>query len=127
VILAHIKKEGRDRKNSGSYVAHLGLKQRPISGIMARFLGELRELNQYNSDHLIIIDGLEWLMLNDDRPHDGLIGKLVDRTNLSRVVITTFLKLVRLRSFELSDSILNHVDNEHKIDNRKHNVEFDEE
>lgn len=126
VILAHIKKEGRDRKNSGSYVNHLGTKQRPISGVMTRFLAEVRELNKYDDNHLKIIDALEWLVMNDDRPYDGLIGKLVDKSNLSRSIITNFLHLVKLRSFELSDSLLNRSD-EPKIDNRKSNVDFDEE
>lgn len=36
VILAYIKKEGRDRKNSNSYVTHLGNKSRPLSDIMLR-------------------------------------------------------------------------------------------
>jgi len=127
VILAHIKKEGRDRKNSGSYVSHLGNKQKPVSGVMARFLSEIRELNQYDDNHLKIIDALEYLVLNDDRPYDGLIGKLVDQSGLSRVIVTNFLHLVKLRSFELSDSMLNRSIGEPKIDNRKSNVDFDEE
>lgn len=127
VILAHIKKEGRDRKNSGSYVSHLGNKQRPISGVMARFLAEIRELNKYDENHLKIIDTLEWLILNDDRPYDGLIGKLVEQSGLSRAIVTNFLHLVKLRSFELSDSLLNRSSGEPKIDNRKSNVDFDEE
>lgn len=127
VILAHIKKEGRDRKNSGSYINHLGTKQRPISGVMARFFLEIRELNKYDNNHLKIIDALEWLVLNDDRPHDGLIGKLVDKSNLSRAIVTNFLHLIKLRSFEITDSLLNRSSGEPKIYNRKSNVDFDEE
>lgn len=127
VILAHIKKEGRDRKNSGSYVSHLGTKQKPISGIMTRFLSEIRELNKYDTNHLKIIDALEKLIMTDDRPYDGLIGKLVDTSELPRLVVTNFLKVIKLRSFELSDSLLNRDTGEPRIDTRKNHVEHDDE
>ncbi len=127
VILAHIKKEGRDRKNSGSYINHLGTKQKPISGVMARFLHEIRELNRFDTNHLKIIDALEWLIMNDDRPYDGLIGKLVDRSNLPRITVTTFLQVIRLRSYDITDSLLNRSSEQPKIDNRKANTDQDEE
>lgn len=119
VILAYIKKEGRDRKNSGSYISHLGNKSRPISGVMERFLNETRELWKYHDDHLLIIDAIAWVAENDDRPHDGIIGKLVDRTGLSRSTVTNFLQLTKLRSFELSDSNLNRGCDETKPGRRR--------
>lgn len=129
VILAHIKKEGRDRKNSGSYINHLGSKQKPISGIMQRFLTEIREINKFDENHLKIIDSLEYLILNDDRPYDGLIGKLVEKSELSRAAVTNFLRIVKLRSFELTDSLLNRGVSEPKmVDNRKNaSVDSEEE
>lgn len=126
VILAHIKKEGRDRKNSGSYVSHLGSKQWPVSGVLNRFFVEIRDLNRFDNNHLKIIDALEWLVLNDDKPHDGLIRKLVQKSGLARSIVTNFLVFIKLQSFELSDSLLN-KSNEHKVDNRKSNIDLDEE
>lgn len=128
VILAHIKKEGRDRKNSGSYISHLSSKQKPISGIMQRLLTEIREINKFDHNNLKIIDALEYLILNDDRPYDGLIGKLVDRSQLSRAAVTNFLRIIKLRSFELTDSLLNRGVSEPKmVDNRKHGAVENEE
>lgn len=126
VILAYIKKEGRDRKNSQSYVSHLGSKSRPISDMMIRFLGEARQVCQYNEDHIQIIEALEWLLYNDDRPHDGTIGKLVERTGLSRAVVTGFIRLIKLRSFEFTDSPINRNITEPKARPRI-DIDFDEE
>lgn len=127
VILAYIKKEGRDRKNSGSYVSHLGNKTRPVSGVMERFLTEARELWKYHDDHLRIIDAIAWIAENDERPHDGIIGKLVERTGLSRATVTNFLSLTKLRSYELSDSNLNRGSDEIKTNRRKGNSDDPED
>lgn len=127
VILAFIKKEGRDRKNSSSYTSHLGAKSKPVSGILTRFLEETRELWKFHVDYLTIIDAIGWLFQNDERPQEGIIGKLVDRTGLSRSVVTDFIKVTRLRSFELSDSNLNRGTSESKIDKRKGATEFEDE
>lgn len=126
VILAYIKKEGRDRKNSSSYISHLGNKSKPLSDIMKRFLGEAKLVCQYNDDHLIIIDAIEWLMYNDDRPHDGTIGKLVEKTGLSRSVITQFMRLIKLRSFEFTDSPINRNISEPK-DRKRINFDTDDD
>ena len=126
VILAYIKKEGRDRKNSTSYVTHLGNKSRPLSDMMTRFISEARTICQFNDDHLKIVDALEWLMFQDERPHDGTIGKLVERTGLSRAVITHFMKIIRLRSMEFTDSPINKNVSEPK-DRRRISIDFDEE
>jgi len=126
VILAYIKKEGRDRKNSTSYVTHLGNKSRPMSDIMIRFISEAKLICQYSSDHLQIIEAIEWLMYNDERPHDGTIGKLVEKTGLSRAVITQFMRLIKLRSLEFTDSPINKNILELK-DRRRINMDFDDE
>lgn len=119
VILAHIKKEGRDKKNSGSYVNHLGTKKEPVSGVIGRLIEELRELYKYDEDGQKIISSLEWLANNDDRPHEGLIGKLVEHSKLPRQVVSTFFKVVKLRSFEISDSLLNRSGIEQRYENKK--------
>lgn len=126
VILAYIKKEGRDRKNGHNYMNHLGTRQRNNNNIVDRFLQEARQLSQYSTDHLTILDALEKIVMTDDRPHDGLIGKLVDESGLSRAIVTNFLKMVKLRSFEFTDSPLNRTYSEFKYDKRK-NVVDDED
>lgn len=125
VILAYIKKEGRDRKNGPSYVNYLGSRNRPLSDVMERFFSEARQLAKYNEDHLRIISALEKLYINDERPHDGLIGKLVDEANLPRLTVTNFLKLMKLQSYEFTDSPINKGSGENKTDRKK--AIFDEE
>lgn len=155
VILAHIKKEGRDRKNAQSYRDHVTRKlkhvapedghvpsveldatirsnlgphvdllrvQKPaaqLSDVMVRFLAEARELCRYNEDHLQVLDALEHLLRVDDRPAEGIIGKLVDHSGLSRVAVTNFMKVIRLRSFEFTDSPIARAKDECRFDRRR--------
>lgn len=107
VILAYIKKEGRDRKNSNSYTSYLDNKSKPTGDMAPRFLQEARDIFQHNHDYVMIIDALEWVIHNDDRPHDGMIGKLVERSGLSRSIVTNFMKVIKLRSHEFTDSPIN--------------------
>lgn len=107
VILAYIKKESRDRRNATTYKTHLSNKYRPLSDIMIRFFREAREMCKYNNDHLAILDAIEKLVQTDDKPHDGIIGKLVQNTGMSRSTITGFMKIIKLRSFEFTDSPIN--------------------
>jgi hypothetical protein len=107
VILAYIKKESRDRRNATVYKTRLVNKHRPVSDIMTRFFGEAREMCKYNQEHLLIIAAMEKLTETDEKPHDGIIGKLVQQTGLSRSAVTGFLKIIKLRSFEFTDSPIN--------------------
>lgn len=119
VILAYIKKEGRDKKNGHNYMNFLGTKTKNQNNIMERFILEARQLSRHNTDHLKIIEALEIIVLKDERPHDGLIGKLVEESGLSRAIVTNFLKLLKLRSFEFTDSPLNRTFGEHKNERKK--------
>jgi hypothetical protein len=131
VILAYIKKEGRDRKNSGSYMTHLSSRSRPVSDIMIRFMAEAKEVCRYNDDYQKILESIEWLVNNDDRPHDGIIGKLVAKSGLSRAVVTGFMKFVKLRSLEFTDSPINAVTrslgHEQRLFNSRHHRNADDE
>lgn len=166
VILAHIKKECRDRKNSSVYRDHVTNKLRhrgpedaiitvhgpcrdgslfndstdhlvradnkdqkkiiqqniaiSLNDIIQRFLTEAREMCKYNKEYLQIIDALENLMHVDDDPANGMIGKLVDHSGLSRVTVTQFLRHIRLRSFEFSDSPISCAADSRRFD--KHNA-----
>lgn len=135
VILAYIKKEGRDRKNSASYRSHVASKinqdapedlvtlaknverptadvleqlrkEQPLSDVYRRLLTEARELCKYNENFLTVIDALEHLMYVDTEPAQGLIGKLVERSGLSRTTVTQFMRHIKLLSFEISDSTI---------------------
>ncbi len=106
VCLAYIKKETRDKKNSPSYRTHLQ-GGRTASPAFERFLAEARYMFKYNEDHLCVLEALEWLYLNDPRPYDGIIGKLVKRSGLSRPKVSDFIKLVRVRGFEFTDAPCN--------------------
>lgn len=130
VILAYIKKEARDRKNSSSYISHLDNKPKLRSDIVVRFLSEARDMCQYHDDYLRILESLEWLIHNDDRPYDGIIGKLVNVSGLSRPTITGFMRFVKLRSLEFTDSPMNRVDDNSSQNDRRraiNNIDFDEE
>lgn len=107
VILAYIKREMRDKKNYGSYKNHQISHHKPGSAVLERFIEEVRTMGQYDEDGLRIIDSLEKLYKDDDKPYDGLIGKLVRMSGLSRQRVVSFLKQIRLRSFEFTDSPLN--------------------
>lgn len=114
VILAFIKKEGRDRKNSSSYQSYLGNRARPHSDIMDRFLAEAKEICTYHADYMIILASLEYLINNDERPHDGIIGKLVAHSGMSRITVTNFMRFVKLRSMEFTDSPINRSGSENR-------------
>lgn len=129
VILAYIKKEGRDRRNSSTYKTYLGNKSRPVSDVMVRFLNEAREICKYNNDHIQIVDAIEHLMKTDGRPHDGIIGKLVQETGLSRSIITNFMRIIKLRSFEFTDSPIsrNSESNDQNRPGRKNKIDSEDD
>ena len=68
---------------------------------------EATELCKHNETHIKILEALQALAREDQRPHEGLISKLVDRSGLPRSKIVVFLKLLRLRSLEFTDSPTN--------------------
>jgi hypothetical protein len=107
VILAYIKKEGRDRKNSSTYMMHVGNRRIGQSDAMVRFINEAREMCKYHDDFLKVIDTFESLIDNDDRPYDGIISKLTTNGNIPRTTVITFLQFIKLRSHDFSDSPIN--------------------
>jgi len=104
-ILAHIKRENRDKKNSRAYKSHLSIKRGGAKdAVIERFLKEARGLCKYNDEYLTLIDNLEDIYDTDEKPYDGLIGKLIEKSGMSRVKIHQFLIAVRTRAFEFTDS-----------------------
>lgn len=107
VILAFVKKEGRDKKNSSSYRDHVVGGIKLIDSKIDRFIKEARELFKHNDDYLRCLDALVDIINNDPRPYDGLIIKLTNKSGMSRAQVNLFIKFIRLRSQEFSDSPIN--------------------
>jgi len=126
VILAYIKKENRDKKNSPSYLSHLNNKYKPADGIFTRFIDELKALVVYNENHTKIVNALEKLILTDDKPHEGIIHKLTDLSGLPRLVVVDFMKIIKLRSHEFTDSPINKNNELDRVDYRKFQHNEDE-
>jgi hypothetical protein len=122
VILAHIKREMRDKKNYGTYKGHLINRHRPGAALFERFINEAKEMAKYDNGGLAIVGALENLYEKDEKPYDGLIGKLVRESGLSRQRVTSFLKQLRLRQFEFTDSPLNQ---DHQKLSRSSKKDFD--
>lgn len=104
VILAHIKKEMRDKKNYKSYKNYLDAKSDKNSIIIDRFLVEAKGICKYNKEHLHILDSMRKLYKIDQKPHEGLIGKLVGISGMSRIKVSSFIRAIRLRSLEFTDA-----------------------
>lgn len=109
VILAYIKKEGRDKKNSGPYRDFVYNKtssgRQGNNGVkIDRFFAEASEIFKYNDNHIKILEALLHLFKTDDKPHDGIISKLVEKSGQSRAQVLSFIKMLRLRSYEFTDS-----------------------
>jgi hypothetical protein len=126
VILAFVKKEGRDRKNAPAYRDHLCDTGRVDEDRLKRFFSEATQIAKYNEDHLKCLEALHYIIKHDDKPYDGLIGKLVERSGLSRIQINIFIKLLRLRSHEFTDSPLSQ-ENDRDRQARKQFLYQDEE
>lgn len=130
VILAHIKREGRDKKNYNPYLSHtLNKENNKISKEntkLERFIEEAYQICKYNPEFVNLIACIEELYETDNKPHDGLIGKLVKGSGLSRAKVHQFIQLLRLRSFDFTDSPVN-TKNNHNINLNIRNDDHDEE
>ena len=107
VILAYIKKENRDRKNGPVFQSHLEHKEPIKSFVLERFITEAKDICKYNKEHMCLIGHIEQLYLKDEKPSEGLISKLVERSGMSRAAVTDFLRIIRLRSHDFTDSPVN--------------------
>ena len=62
---------------------------------------------KYNREHVCILEALRKLYDTDNKPHEGLIGKVVTLSGLSRTKVSNFLRQLRLRSLEFTDAPAN--------------------
>jgi len=123
VILAYIKKENRDHKNSDAYKTHLDSKNPKKDDTFHRFIKEARQICKYNRTYYKIIDALEHISKTDDRPYEGLVNKLIRLSGQPRSQVTNFLKLVRSRRTEFTDS----PDNDRQPNTKIRSVSYEED
>jgi DNA-binding ferritin-like protein (Dps family) len=114
-ILAAIKKDNRDKKNSESYRYYLDEKSIKTKAKFMRFMDEVRSVCKYCEDFINITDALEKLYMTDNKPHEGLIGKLTEESDMSRAKVIKFIKILRLMSFEFTDSPVGEIEHQEKI------------
>ena len=107
VILAFVKREWRDRKNSDSYKSHLSGKVRIDDDKIERFFVEAHEIFKFNNDFIKCVEALKRIITTDERPHEGLIGKLARESRQSRAQIGNFMRMLKYRAHEFTDSPLN--------------------
>ncbi|MBD3407224.1 MAG: hypothetical protein GF411_13980 [Candidatus Lokiarchaeota archaeon] len=115
VMLAAIKKNGRDRKNAESYRLHLDNRAIKRPALFDRFVKEAKELCKYNEEHTLILNTLIDLYKHDEKPHEGLIEKLTTKSGLSRPKIIKFIKTLRLMSFEFTDSTIGEIEHQEPV------------
>lgn len=111
-ILAAIKKDNRDKKNFDGYRKYLDLQVSQDKAQFIRFLNEARIVYRYVDEFMKIIDAMEKIYLHDPRPYEGLTNKLAKLSNMSRVKVVRFIKILRMMNFEFTDSPIN--DNHNK-------------
>jgi len=114
-ILAAIKKDNRDKKNSEGYRYYLDERSIKKSAKFERFMEEAKEVCKYVEDFMKIICALEELYFHDPKPHEGLIGKLTKSSEMSRAKIIKFIKILRLMSFEFTDSPIGEIEHQERV------------
>ncbi len=108
-ILAYLKKEKRDKKNVVNYRDFLSRRQKTKlrnSADVDLWLKEAREILIYNEDFLEILNSIEYIWFNDDKPYDGLISKIEKHSGKNRNIISHFFKTLRLRRDEFTVNLL---------------------
>ena len=105
--LAYIKKENRDRKNSTVFQTHIRNKQITKNEILDKFFKEVVSMYQYNDQYLHIIESIKQLYIKDEKPYDGFIGKIVEKSKMPRSLVIEFLTVLRLRANEFTNSPIN--------------------
>ncbi len=123
VMLAHIKKESRDRRGKSALETHILTKPTTRPVLIERFLKEAREICKYNDEYLELLDHIEEIHETDDRAYEGLIGKLIKKSGRSRQKISNFLLFIRFRGVEFSDSPMNDQVTQRPLPNWEHNDE----
>lgn len=115
VILAAIKKDGRDKKNAENYRHYLDETAIKPSVEFDRFMKEAKEICKHSEDDTNLLETLKQLYYEDQKPYEGLIGKLIDLSGMSRSKVLRFMKRLRVLSFELTDSPRGEIEHQEQI------------
>lgn len=102
-MLALIKRESRDRKNQNAYKGHLKRSTKQ-SLSFERFIEEVTEVCKNNPEHLKIINALNEIYKNEDKPTEALVSKLIQKSGLSRVKVQKFFNQIRDRAQDFTDA-----------------------
>jgi len=108
VVLAYIKKETRDKKNYNNYSGYL--KYRPIGEgkKLSRFLEEAKSFSNFDDEELQILSSIANIAEHGlESASNGLVSKIQESTNLSRMKIVSYLKKLRQCQSEFTDSPTN--------------------
>jgi len=120
-ILAYLKKEKRDKKNMPSYKDFIIRQQKTKSKSIEDFkiwLEEAKEVCMYDQRYLKIIDAIEHIWENDDKPHDGIKTKLKEMSGQDTNTISMFMKYIRLNRDEFTVNLVEARDfRDHTEDN----------
>lgn len=102
-MLALIKRESRDKKNQNAYKGHLRRSTKQNFSF-ERFIQEASEVCKNNSDHLKIINALNEIYKNENKPTEALVSKLIQKSGLSRVKVQKFFNQIRDRAHDFTDA-----------------------
>lgn len=105
VALAHIKKDSRDKKNYNSYSSFLKYKPTERNLFLDRFFDEAESICKYDEDEMKILNAIKTIADEDlTNASNGLITKIMLKTELSRQKIVSFFKKIRTYQGEFSDA-----------------------
>lgn len=105
VVLAHVKKDSRDKKNYNNYSSFLKYKPYERNYDLERFFEEATALCKFDEDEMKILDAIKSIADEDlMSASNGLISKIMTKTELSRQKVVNFFKKIRTFQNEFSDS-----------------------
>jgi len=104
VILAAIKKNNKDRKNADNYRNHLDIKFTRKKYDIERFVKEANDIFKYCSKFREIIKAISHIYYHDEKPHDNLIQKIEEHTQIPRIKIELFFKTINAFRDEFNDT-----------------------
>ena len=70
--------------------------------VTAKVLMLTLDESEFDEDYILCLNTLRSIIETDDKPYDGLIGKLIEKSGLPRFVITRFIRILRLHSHDFT-------------------------
>lgn len=107
VMLAHIKADKRDTRYSNTLRNLTIAKGTQVPIDMTRFVEEARKNFQFDDKAQAIIGAIEQIVKEDEKPWEGIAGKVMKITGLKRPTVAKFFKHMKLTAHEYTDSPVN--------------------